>query len=380
MTKQVRVNIRTLVNTAAIRKERRNGRDKIIVPSATLPDDVIMNGIKYPAEEIEKGYASLEGTLAPLGHPTMNGIFVSASAPEGLNLGWIGAHNENVRRENGRVFMDKVIDEQRASESAGGRNVLEAIKNGEPIHTSTGVFLNLGEPDGDDHEFIARDMQFDHDAILLGEEGAATPDQGVGMMVNKAGVSQKIDVINSTYQEDEIERQIDWAVSDLARAMEKKRQLPILERIKAAVMEALGAPERETSADEGDADMADNKQLEELSAKVNTLAETVDGFGKVISDAVANAMKPLTDNMAEMKANQEAKDKAELDGHVASIVKANILDEESAKELTLNAARKLAAKAKPGKAAGLNTALAPEGEKDEFADVDLNAGLDKGAK
>ena len=28
-------------------------------------------------------------------------------------------------------------------------------------------------------------MYFDHDAILLGEEGAATPSQGVGMMVNK---------------------------------------------------------------------------------------------------------------------------------------------------------------------------------------------------
>ena len=44
---QVRVNIRCLANTAAIRREKRNGRDVIVVPSATMPDDVIMNGIRY---------------------------------------------------------------------------------------------------------------------------------------------------------------------------------------------------------------------------------------------------------------------------------------------------------------------------------------------
>jgi len=55
MSRHVRVNIRTTANLASIRKERRNGRDKIIVPSATLPDGIVMNGISYPAEEIEKG-------------------------------------------------------------------------------------------------------------------------------------------------------------------------------------------------------------------------------------------------------------------------------------------------------------------------------------
>ena len=39
----------------------------VIVPSATLPDNIIMNGIKYPSEEIEKGYKSLNRSPAPLG-------------------------------------------------------------------------------------------------------------------------------------------------------------------------------------------------------------------------------------------------------------------------------------------------------------------------
>ena len=50
---QVRVNVRTLANVKAARKEKRNGRDVMIVPSATLPDNVVMNGIMYPAEEID---------------------------------------------------------------------------------------------------------------------------------------------------------------------------------------------------------------------------------------------------------------------------------------------------------------------------------------
>src|SRR5690606_39194565 len=65
----VRVNVRSVANTAAIRREKRNGRDVIIVPSATLPDNVVMNGILYPAEEIAKSFKGLERTPAPLGHP-----------------------------------------------------------------------------------------------------------------------------------------------------------------------------------------------------------------------------------------------------------------------------------------------------------------------
>src|SRR6478752_9396908 len=99
MPNQVRVNVRTLANVNAVRKEKRNGRDLVIVPSATLPDNIIMNGIKYPAEEIAKSYQTLNRSPAPLGHPLVNGKFVSARDPEGLNIGYIGAWNENVRQD-----------------------------------------------------------------------------------------------------------------------------------------------------------------------------------------------------------------------------------------------------------------------------------------
>ena len=374
MSKHVRVNIRTTANLTGIRKERRNGRDKIIVPSATLPDGIVMNGISYPAEEIEKGFMSLNNTYAPLGHPTVNGMFVSASDPEGINIGWIGAHNENVRRENGRVLLDKVIDVARANESVGGRSVLEAIEKGTPIHTSTGLFCDLEASTDDAYEFIARNMAFDHDAILLGEDGAATPEQGVGMMVNAKGEESQIDVINSVFED--FEREMDWAADMALRAAERLERVPVMDRIKSAILDAVRGAGREPSANTGEADMTDKAQFDALSAKVDAITESQNGIGETIANAVTAAMKPLTDNLAEMQANQTAKDKAELDGYVATIIKANILDADSAAELTLNAARKLAANAKPGTAAALNGAFGGTGPADDFAGYDLNAVMD----
>src|SRR5690606_36716918 len=106
---------------------------------------------------------------------------------------WIGAYNANVRIENNRVLLDKIIDVEVAERTEGGRRVIDAINAGEPIHTSTGLVCEKVPahkgPKG--YTWIARNMVFDHDAILLDEPGAATPEQGVGMMVN----GQQVDVM-----------------------------------------------------------------------------------------------------------------------------------------------------------------------------------------
>lgn len=192
--KQIRVNMRSKVANSKIRRERNaDGRNVIIVPSATLPDNVVMNGGLYPAEEIEKSYMTLDNTPAPLGHPQINGQFVNASLPQAINSFYVGAYNTNVRREDGKVYLDKVIDVEVAERTEGGRRLIDAINAGQPIHTSTGLVCDRENTKGEGWEWVARNMLFDHDAILLDEEGAATPEQGVGMMVN--GVT--IEVVNA---------------------------------------------------------------------------------------------------------------------------------------------------------------------------------------
>lgn len=340
---RIRVNVRSLANMKAIRSEKRNGRDVIVVPSATLPDNVVMNGLLYPAEEIEKSYKQLERKPAPLGHPMVNGQFISASDPEGINLGWVGAWNENVRRENGRVFLDKVIDVARANESEGGKAVLAAIETGQPIHTSNALYCTIEKAaDGAGYEHIARNFDFDHDAILIGENGAATPEQGVGMLVN----GKQIKVINSSLMDD-IERDLGWAAESAVRAIDRMERASMVESIVSAIKAIVsgGAASRGTSeGQQKEIEMADNNKLEELSAKVNALTEANEKIGETVANAVAEAMKPLVDAHAEIKANQEAKDAAERMAVVNKLVEAKIegLDKETLEKMDTVALNALA--------------------------------------
>lgn len=368
---QVRVNIRSVANTAAVKEVVRNGRTLKVVPSATLPDDVVMNGILYPAAEIEASFASLDRTPAPLGHPQVNGKFVSALDPEGINLGYVGAWNENVRREGGKVLLDKVIDVEVANRSEGGRAVLAAIEAGGPIHTSTGLLASIENTKGDGYDRIARGIIFDHDAILLNEDGAATPEQGVGMLVN----GQQIEVINSAIEW--ADRDLTWAVESTLGALERRERAGMVDAFKAFLIEAFSGLRKPQTQQEEPA-MADQNALADLTAKVNSLEEKFAGIptAETITNAIAAALKPVTDAQAAVLANQKAKDDAEKAELVNKVVKANVLTEAVANGLTLDALRELALKATPGKAAALNAA--PGGTADPWADYDLNAHLKEG--
>jgi len=380
MTKKARVNVRSVANVSKATKTTRNGREIMIVPSATLPDNAVMNGIMYPADEIEASYRGLDRTPAPHGHPMIDNNFVSASDPEGINIGYIGAWNENPRREGGRVFLDKVIDVEVAKRTDDGKAVLDAVNAGEPVHTSTGLYLDMEEAgNGDGYDYIARNMKFDHDAILLKEEAAATPEQGVGMMVNAKGEQEQIEVINSAI--DMAESDLDWAADMAARAVERMERAPLLERIKSAIMEAVtGSDGRETSANDGDAEMADEKQLEALSAKVNAIEESLNGLGDKITNAVTEAVKPIKDHVDQIEANQKAEAEAEKAELVSKVVKANVLEEAEAKELTLNALRSLAKKAEPGQAAPINGAFGGNANDDPWAGYSINSHANTGRK
>lgn len=191
---KVQVNVTTKVNSQAIRRESYNGREHLVLPSYTLPANVVMNEGLYTASEIDAHYQGLEGTLAPLGHPQLNGAFISAFSPEGINQGHIGAWNRNVKKSGNRIYLEKWVDTQIANQSEGGRELIsrvEAIERGEdvpPIHTSVAVFLDQLEPNEQQKatgaKWVAKIHGMDHDAILLHEVGAATPEQGVGLMVN----------------------------------------------------------------------------------------------------------------------------------------------------------------------------------------------------
>lgn len=222
----MQVNVTTKVNSQAIRRETHNGRAHLVLPSYTLPANVVMNGGLYSAAEIDAHYQGLEGTLAPLGHPTVDGQFVSAFSPEGINAGHIGAWNRNVKKSGNRIYAEKWVDTVVANQSEGGRELLDrvaAIERGEdvpPIHTSVAVFLEQMEANEEQKaqgiEWVAKINAMDHDAILLHEVGAAQPEQGVGLMVNadqaKSLKANSGALVGESYRERE--RRIEQAARD----------------------------------------------------------------------------------------------------------------------------------------------------------------------
>ncbi|WP_411975940.1 hypothetical protein [Sulfitobacter faviae] len=310
-----------------IKRVQREGRETIILPSYAAKADTVLNNILYPKDELESSYAGLNRTPAPYGHPVLNGKFVPAKDPEAMARTSIFAWNENARWDGDRIALDVVIDEARAKESENGRKVLEAIANEQPIATSTGLLCNLEAATDKPYEGIARGIEWDHVAILLNETPAIAPEQGVGIFVNSAGKSEEVKVINSSL-DDQLDQEIEWAVDSIARAIERKEEReenrPLLTRIKAAILEALGSEVQEPATNNRkDADMTDKTQFDDLSKRVNALTESAVTKDD-LTNALTEAMKPLIDAQAEMTANAKAKAEADHAALVNKVVEAKI--------------------------------------------------------
>lgn len=176
-----------------VNKERVTDDGKTITIRGVVPivDDIVMNGGLYPASEIARTYSSLEGTIAPSGHPVdSDGQFISATDGEALHKFYIGAYNRNVSYKNGKVELDVVINKAQMMAHPDGPELQRRIDNPDagPIHVSTGLLLQreqvAGNSKGKDYTWKAHINKFDHNCILLRDSGAATPEMGVGMWTN----------------------------------------------------------------------------------------------------------------------------------------------------------------------------------------------------
>lgn len=358
---QIRVNLKSTVNASKIRREKRNGRDVIVVPSATLPDDVIMNRVLYPANVIEAGYKTLERTPAPLGHPKVDGVYVNASDPEAINGFWVGAWNQNVRRENGRVWLDKVIDVQRAESTEEGRTLLEAINKQQPIHTSAGLFLSVDEVEHDDYDRVATAMVGDHDCFMLDQDGAATPEQGVGVFVNSAG--EKLEVVNSEVPYDPLVDAVNYMIDEVERSEKRKERKSLVDKIVNMVHSLVQSKPDEPviNQQEGEPMAVTEEQFNEAVAALTAKVDESD-----------KAVTALNAKLEAIEAEAKAKDEADHTAAVEAVVNAKLMEEAEAKDLptaALNAmvkATRKAATLAPGMATNHQDAMSayqlPEGE------------------
>ena len=196
------VNISTLVANSEIRTEVVEGIEFTVLPSKTLPPNIVMNEILYDADDVEATINTLDGSPVTISHPVIAGKFADAYLPLAqAKFGILGAHNKvRGKAADGSWLIDKYIPTEQLANSANGKKLAEAIKNKTPIHTSTGVYLTK-EPEiginamGQEYTSRAKIDRFNHDAILLNEVGAATPEQGVGIFVNAKGEPEETEVM-----------------------------------------------------------------------------------------------------------------------------------------------------------------------------------------
>lgn len=222
------VNISSLVVNSEIHTEVIEGVEFTVIPSKTMPKNVVMNSILYDEKEVEAAISTLNMSPVTIGHPVVNGKFAPASDPiSQAAYGILGAHNRvKGKTDDGRWVVEKLIPTEQLQNTERGKKLAEAIKHKRPIHTSTGVYLTK-EPEigvnamGQKYTSRAKIDRFDHDAILLNEVGAATPEQGVGIFVNADG-EQEVEVMycNLSSGEDfslssnELRRMLDIAAKD----------------------------------------------------------------------------------------------------------------------------------------------------------------------
>lgn len=191
------------INSANITTETIDGDEHIVIRGVVpVVDDVVMNGGLYPAGEINKSFQTLEGKSMPFGHPKIDGAHVSANNLRAVNKFHVGAWAENVRKDGDRVVMDMKLNKKFASATDNGKRLIERLEQmqtnaeAEPIHVSTGLLLNReakkGTSKNKSYSWVARNMRFDHVAILLDEPGAATPDDGVGIFVNADNSQEEV--------------------------------------------------------------------------------------------------------------------------------------------------------------------------------------------
>lgn len=199
------IHVRSLaINASNISTTTINGQEHYVIRGAVpIVDSIVMNGGLYPAEEINNSYQTMEGKLMPLPHPKIDGKYVSANDPRAINSFHVGAWAQNVSKSGDQVVMDVYINKAVAETKPDGKRLINRLDemidgtNTDPIHLSTGLLTNKekksGESKGKKYSWIARNMQFDHIAILLDEPGAGTPEEGVGMFVNADGQEGEVE-------------------------------------------------------------------------------------------------------------------------------------------------------------------------------------------
>lgn len=171
------------VNFASeIRREEMDGHTYMVFP-AIVAQEGVMNGAFVSADELGAYTEAWNGRPVPILHPEEQGIPISAASRPDIfsrSVGWV----MNTRMEGEQLKAELWIDEMKA-DRLGASELISSMANGEMVEISTGYFadtmLKAGTHGGKSYDVQHVNIRPDHIAILPGEIGACSIEDGCGV-------------------------------------------------------------------------------------------------------------------------------------------------------------------------------------------------------
>lgn len=378
----MRVILLTNTNKASVAKE--NGKYLIKGMPITV-NGAKMNRVLYPEDENSKGMPTMIGKPISLTHPADGeGRNVSIFSPEGIDF-YSGGKVNKTYSKDGVWYSDSSIDEKKLRSTEEGEYFANRLDNGLPIGLSTGLTFEANDESGDGYDMVARNMSFDHLAMLHESEKPAGGDSTV-MRFNGEDVSvinvEDIKPVGPQNELIENDNFIDKLANKLRGLFANDNQTgynntdlntnheaPIMDRTE--MLEALGLATNSQVTDDELKTLLKTKLAANASEVLDESTVT-----SIVEQAVNAAVRPLQDQLT-ANADKELNEVAE---QVAALNKG--LDAEDAKALGLtkakaflaaNSAEYVADYAAPrGRASQINSSKA---DAEKWASIDLNAGL-----
>ena len=296
-------------NTSKSKVEKTDGKYKITGIPITV-DNAKMNRIKYSADENVKGMPTMVGKPIALTHPEdKDGRNVSIFSPDGIDF-YSGGKVSQTYNKDGIWYANADIDEKRLRSTDNGEYFANRLDLGLPIGVSTGLTFEANNESGDGYDMIAKNMEFDHLAMLHESERPAGGDATVmrfnGEDVEAVNVDLLINSVTDEHSEKELSlfaKFTQWLANHGSFEPDEKtgynaqdlntNEGSIMNREE--MLEALGLAVNSQVTDE------ELKTLMKSKLSVNAS----EGFSKEeLAEAINAAVKPLTEKLEAINAEK----------------------------------------------------------------------------
>lgn len=173
-----------------IKTQLLEGRPHLVVPVVMGVEGVwegSTGALLYPESELKRSVPHWNGRPAVVYHPSMSSNYC-AGAPEVFSRQRVGTiFNTRYDAKAKALKAEAWLDPERLADV--DPRVLEAVRKGEIMEVSTGLFTTripaTGTFNGREYRAVAKDYLPDHLAILPDEIGACSVEDGAGLCRNE---------------------------------------------------------------------------------------------------------------------------------------------------------------------------------------------------